>query len=105
MQLSTALSPSALPLRNSARSQKAELLFSGAFMGRGEPLDASQRAALERYNAAVEALSDRINSFTVRDTLIDDMINAEAQYFFSGSRTAAEVARVVQNKVDLYLNE
>jgi multiple sugar transport system substrate-binding protein len=105
MQLSTAFSPSSLPLHNSARSQKAELLFSGAFMGRGEPLDANQRAALEKYIAAVETLSDRINSFTVRDTLIDDTINAEAQYFFNGSRTAAEVARVLQGKVDLYLNE
>jgi multiple sugar transport system substrate-binding protein len=105
MQLSTALSPSALPLHNGARSQKAELLFSGAFMGRAAPLDANRRAALERYTAAVETLSDKINGFVVRDTLIDDMISAEVQYFFSGSRTAAEVARTLQNKADLYLNE
>jgi multiple sugar transport system substrate-binding protein len=105
MQLSTSLSASALPLNNSARSQKAELVFSGAFMGRASPLDANQRVALERYTAAVETLSDKINGFVVRDTMIDDMISAEVQYFFNGSRTAAEVARVLQNKVDLYLNE
>jgi multiple sugar transport system substrate-binding protein len=105
MQLSTSLLSSSLPLHNKARSQKAELVFSGAFMGRASPLDANQRAALERYNAAVETLSDKINGFVVRDTLIDDMISAEVQYFFNGSRTAAEVARALQNKADLYLNE
>jgi hypothetical protein len=33
------------------------------------------------------------------------MIAQEVQYYFGGSRTAEEVARVLQNKADLYLNE
>jgi hypothetical protein len=109
MQLSTASAPSvsSLPINNKAREQKAELLFSGALMGlgRGQPLNAAQTASLENYRAAVEALSDQINTYIVQDTTINDMIAAEVRYFFSGSRTAGEVAAVLQNKTDLYLNE
>jgi multiple sugar transport system substrate-binding protein len=105
MQLSTDMRYSALPLNNKAREQKAELIFSGAFMGREMPPDAGSEAALKQYLAVTEELSDRINYFPVRDTTVNDMIKAEIHYFFSGSRTAEEVAAVLQNKVDLYLNE
>jgi multiple sugar transport system substrate-binding protein len=104
-QLSTAFSPTALPLNNKAREQKAELVFSGAFMGPGMPLDENQRRALKNYVNAVETLSDRINSFAVQDTTINDMIAAEVSFFFGGARTAEDTARVLQNKADLYLNE
>ncbi|MDR2053107.1 MAG: hypothetical protein LBP80_06815, partial [Treponema sp.] len=96
---------SVLPLNNKAREQKAEQIFSGAFMGREAPLDAGLEAGLKKYIAVTEALSDRINYFPVRDTTVNDMITAEVQYFFSGARGAEEVAAVLQNKVDLYLNE
>jgi ABC-type glycerol-3-phosphate transport system substrate-binding protein len=104
-QLSTALPASALPLNNKAREQKAEQVFSGAFMGRETPLDAGLEAALKKYTALTEALSDQINCFAVQDTAIHDMITAEWGYFFTGAKTATEVAAVLQNKVDLYLNE
>jgi multiple sugar transport system substrate-binding protein len=106
MQLSTGMTTvSVLPINNNARKQKAEMTFSGAFMGREAPLDAGLEAGLEKYIAVTEALSDRINYFPVRDTIVTDMIKAEMEYFFTGARTAAEVAAVLQNKVDLYLNE
>jgi hypothetical protein len=105
MQLSTALRPSALPLNNKAREQKAGLVFSGAFRDRETAPDAGLEAALEKYIAVTEELSDQINFFPVRDATINDMIAAEAHYFFSGAKTAAEAASVLQNKADLYLNE
>jgi multiple sugar transport system substrate-binding protein len=105
IQLSTALSPQGLPLNNRAREQKGELILSGAFMGGRGALDEGQREALGAYNAAVEALSDRIDCFVIQDTALNDMIAAEARYFFNGSRTAEETARALQNKADLYLHE
>ena len=106
MSLSTGLNAMGLPLNNKAREEKAELIFSGAFMGlSGAPLNAQQRQGLENYKNAAEKLSDSINTFVIQDTSVNDMIAAEVQYFFSNSRTAEEVARVLQNKVDLYLNE
>jgi hypothetical protein len=74
-------------------------------MGREAPLDAGLEAGLKEYIAVTEALSDRINYLPVRDTTVNDMITAELRYFFSGDREAEEVAAVLQNKVDLYLNE
>lgn len=103
MQLS---SKSLLPLNNEARAQKAELFVTGAFMGGGKiELDENQKAMLGQYIDTVEKLSDSINSYRIEDTVINDMIAAEVSYFFNGSKTAEEVANVLQNKVDLYLNE
>lgn len=95
----------ALPLNNKAREEREELLFSGAIFGMFEELSARQRQAREDLKTAIEKLSDRINSLAIRDTNIDDMIANEARYFFEGSRNAEETARVLQNKVELYLSE
>ena len=106
VSLSTSLNPMGLPLNNKAREEKAELIFSGAFMGlAGSSLNDQQRQGLENYKSAIEKLSDSINCFVAQDTSLNDMISQEARYFFDGSRTADEVARVLQNKADLYLSE
>jgi ABC-type glycerol-3-phosphate transport system substrate-binding protein len=100
-QLST--NPYFLSLNNEAREEKAELVFSQYNPSR--TLNEQQRQAIEAYRAALERLSDMINTYTVRDTNINDMIIAEAQYYFDGTRGADEVARIIQNKADLYLSE
>lgn len=106
MQLNTNLSPTALPILNSAREKKAKTVLGGAFMDRqGQSLDAAQLEALAEYNEAVERLSDQINAYVFEDTVVNDVIAAEVAYYFDGSKTAAEVAGVLQSKVDLYLNE
>lgn len=106
MQLNTNLMPTALPLLNSARAQRAEQVLSGALMGRqGQPLDKAQQEALGKYSEAVERLSDQINAYVFEDTVVNDMIAAEVAYFFEGTKTAGQVASVLQNKVELYLNE
>ncbi|MCL2167192.1 MAG: extracellular solute-binding protein, partial [Clostridiales bacterium] len=114
MQLSTNLNMLSLPLHNEARAQKAELAMTGAFGGPGAgnggtpgvmELDDAQREALRRCVEATEQLSDRIDTYTIRDNTIDAMIQAEVQYFFDGIKSADEVAAALQNKVELYLNE
>lgn len=105
MQTSTKLSPVALPINNAARQQKAELLISGAFMGEGRELDDTLKEVLRQYTEAVEQLSDQINCYKIKDTIVNDMIAAEVQYFFDGSKTSDDVANVLQNKVELYLGE
>jgi ABC-type glycerol-3-phosphate transport system substrate-binding protein len=105
-QLSSAFSAGDLPLNNQARREKAELIFSGSTGGNaGQPLSDQMRGRMERYREAVETLSDSINTMELRDRAIDDMIEAETRYFLDGSRSPEEVARVLQNKTDLYLNE
>jgi multiple sugar transport system substrate-binding protein len=101
IQLST--NPYILSLNNEAREEKAELIFSQSNPSR--TLNQQQRQAIEAYKAAVEKLSDSINFYAVRDTSVNDMIIAEAQYYFDGTRSADEVARVLQSKAGLYLSE
>ena len=105
MQLSTNILNMSLPVNNEARAEKAGLTFAGFFRNSGGVLNEQQREALEDYKATVETLSDKINSFVIRDSSLNDMIAQEVRYFFDGSRTAEEVARILQNKADLYLSE
>jgi multiple sugar transport system substrate-binding protein len=105
MQVSAGLLNSGFSVNNQAREEMAELAFSGMFRNSNGVLNDQQRQALTQYKAAAETLSDSINCFVVQDTSLNDMIASEVQYFFGGSRTAEEVARVLQNKADLYLNE
>jgi multiple sugar transport system substrate-binding protein len=106
IQLSPALQWLGLPLNNKAREQKAEDDFSRYVGGYKEmEMFPGLLAALEKYRAITEELSDQIDSFTVLDTAVIGMITSEMDYYFTGARTAAEVAAVLQNKVDLYINE
>ncbi|MCL2833615.1 MAG: extracellular solute-binding protein [Treponema sp.] len=105
MQLSTNIMNFGLPVNNQAREEKAALTFSGAAMGINMPVNDQIQTAIENYKTAVEKLSDSINTYVVQDTSLNDMIAQEVQYYFSGSRTADEVAKVLQNKADLYLSE
>jgi multiple sugar transport system substrate-binding protein len=106
MQINTHLSPFSFPVLNSALEKKANSVFGGSFMGaQAGELDEKQQQAFDAYLTAIRQMSDQIHSYTWTDTLINDMISAEVQYYFDGSKTAEEVADVLQNKVDLYLNE
>jgi ABC-type glycerol-3-phosphate transport system substrate-binding protein len=103
------------PINNEARVDGAEFkLFGGRFEEVLEQLTGitvsnQQRQALneflEEYKAIVEKLSDSINTFVVQDTSLNDMIRPELTYFFDGTRSTDEVARVLQNRADLYLSE
>jgi len=93
----------ALPLNNKAREEREEFLFTG--FGGNEDLNERQRKGMEDFKAAMEKLSDKINALAIRDTNINDMILNEVKYFFEGSRTAEDTARVLQSKVELYLSE
>jgi len=105
MQLSTNLNLTGLPLNNEARKEKMEMTFSGAIQGTSAGLNEQELKSLHEYLEAMESLSDLINSFDLRDTQISDMIAGDIQFYIDGSRSADETARVIQNKVNLYLSE
>lgn len=128
IQVSSSLSPMGNPVQKNARAQKAEMMLTGTFMGRrpggmgggynfsandasgrsdepDEPMDDETREVLNKYLGALEEFSSLINAYDVRDTLVDDMIAEQVDYFFSGEKSAEEVAQSLQGKVDLYLSE
>jgi multiple sugar transport system substrate-binding protein len=92
-------------LNNKVREETTELAFKVFFWGSDGVLNEQQSQALTQYKAAVEKMTDSINCFVVRDSSLNEMIASEVQYYLDGSKTADDVARVLQNKADLYLNE
>jgi hypothetical protein len=99
-----------LGINNEARAEGAEhRLFGSRFEVFRTALSSQQRQALEElveeYKAVVEKLSDSINTFIIQDESLNDMIDAELQYYFFGTRSADEIARVLQNRAALYLSE
>lgn len=46
-----------------------------------------------------------VSEYRYYDKQARSIIKAEAAYFFAGSRSAEETARILQNKMDIYLNE
>ncbi|MDR0313886.1 MAG: ABC transporter substrate-binding protein [Treponema sp.] len=99
-----------LGINNEARAEGAEFrLFGGRLEDKGTALSGRQRQALEEYveeyKAMLEKFSDRINTFAIKDENLDDMIRTELGYYFAGTRSAEEIARILQNRVDLYLSE
>lgn len=68
-------------------------------------LDEEQQAIFDEYWAAVEKYSSMLNTCVITDSTINTIIEAEIAPFFEGTKTAQEVADVLQNKISLYVNE
>jgi len=64
-----------------------------------------KQEAYDNYLACIDRLSNLINACAVHDATIDQMINEEVTYFFDGTKSAEDVAKVLQNKANLYLSE
>ena len=56
-----------------------------------------------------QVIMDEINTASISDYDIDgtvkDIILEETQYFFEGQKTAGEVGKIIQDRVQLYLDE
>ena len=61
--------------------------------------------AYEEYMKYHEAFVNDLSLYPVTDEIINEMVSSEAALFFDGSKSAQEVADVLQNKVQLYLSE
>lgn len=98
------------PINNNANLEKARQqitgeLFSTENNSGSSELNEKQTEIYNSYMDAINKYSDMLNKYMLEDTVINQMINSEVKYFFDGSKTAEEVAEIVQSKVELYLNE
>ena len=59
----------------------------------------------EQQGEALRTLVTGTTKMYSYDESISNIVNEEAQAFFSGQKTAEEVARLVQSKVNIYVNE
>lgn len=46
-----------------------------------------------------------IRSFEGADSKVSDIISEEVSAYFSGQKTAEQVAEIIQNRVNVYINE
>lgn len=68
-------------------------------------LTEDQQQIYDVYMEALEKYTLMINTFPITDDAITSVVTSEAQNFFDGSKSADEVASLIQNKVELYINE
>ncbi len=102
-----------LPVNNAARLEKAKIDITGSSFDpeinqKGDQegvLTESQQIALDSYVKKIEELSDELNYYPIQDDTIDQMVNNEVPHYFDGSKSAEEVAKTLQEKIELYLNE
>ena len=104
------------PVRLSAVQPQAETLI-GLFTGEvrvimgdldGQPvpeLSDEMREVLYVYLEAASLMADQINTMHIRDVVISDIIAAEVELFFDGTKSADEVAAALQSRVQLILSE
>ena len=96
------------PINREVLTRKAEMEFTGALYdpeNAGEELDADRQAALEKYLETVEKYSSMLNTHILEDSVVTDMVFTEVSSFFDGSKSAEDVAKTLQSKISLYLNE
>jgi ABC-type glycerol-3-phosphate transport system substrate-binding protein len=130
MQSSGAAMPNAIPVNNNARATLAAMTITGEAMlmqanrfGPGTAirpegpdaeaalieltpeLTPAQQTALDNYLQTMNKFTAQLNKFMIRDDKIDTMVRQEVSNFFTGEKTAEEVAAGIQSKVSLYLNE
>jgi len=102
-EMQTSMNLRGLPVHNEAFNQRLErdLLRQ---MGLSS-LDSQGQSILADFKATVNEMAAAINIFFIQDNAITQIIDAELEHFFDGSRSALDVAANIQNRVNLYLNE
>ena len=104
-QVSQDIFRATLPVNNEARMENYNTVYLDVYKLPFDTLNEKQRKGLEDYIAAIESLSDLINGNLIWDTNIFSVVYENVRYYIDGTRTADEVARIIQSKVDLYLSE
>ena len=97
-----------LPININAFLEKTKLSITGALYSpdnAGKELDESGKAIFDSYVASIERYTSLLNTFLMKDATIDNIVNTEVRNYFEGTKSAEEVAEILQNKVSLYLNE
>lgn len=109
-QMQTSLSIFGVPMNNQARMEKARLYVSNQFFSTKESRDPvslteKQQRVYEAYMTQLEDFSRQLNRYIWKDSMVQEMVMKEVAYYFKGEKSAEEVAEILQNKVELYLNE
>jgi len=98
------------PINKKANEEKAKQQITGELYSHEKntstsDLNEEQTEIYSNLMNAINKYTNMLNKYMLEDTIINQMINEEVKYFFDGSKTAEDVANILQSKVELYLNE
>ena len=68
-------------------------------------LNEKQTEVYNRYMSQLTAFLADLQTHTVEDSALSDIVHVEADRFFAGEISAAEAAQAIQNKISLILSE
>jgi len=95
----------AIPVYRDAFEAMEEVVELKVYGYRKSPLNDDNRHVWNAYLELKSRYVDMLNTYTHRDDRIDEWIDEEVALYFSGEKSAKDVAKALQNKVSLYLNE
>lgn len=70
-----------------------------------EELNQEQKEAYDNYLKLLDEMTNSLDDVIIKDSMLDQIVKTEVSAFFDGSKTSDEVAKNIQAKVELYLNE
>lgn len=70
-----------------------------------EILNKDQKDVYDKYLRLLDEMTNSLDNVIIKDSMLDQIVKTEVKYFFDGTKTADEVAKNIQAKVELYLNE
>lgn len=103
-----------LPINKAAFDKKAKQAITGELYQKSDSnapktedraLTDDEKKAYDEYISILNELSNNLNVHFIDDIVINDVIFNEVNNYFSGKKSAEEVAKFIQNKVELYLSE
>jgi multiple sugar transport system substrate-binding protein len=97
------------PLNKAAYAKKAQALVQKGSIQSDQPIGPMKGKSFKITQQDIDDLDKFLNGATYplqfKPSKIDEIITAEAQAFFTGQKSADEVAKLIQNRVTIYLNE
>ncbi|MDR2569092.1 MAG: hypothetical protein LBD23_02180 [Oscillospiraceae bacterium] len=75
------------------------------FMGQGDDSMVEIKALTDAEERGLRAIVESASILGQFNEIVTDMVREETASFFAGSRSAADTARVLQNRIQTYLNE
>lgn len=107
LEINTPGSIAGIPVNKEAMSEQARLYITGGlFMPEmdTEMTDAEKQIHTD-FLSITEDFVKSITSHIINDSYISEVVFTEVSEFFSGGRSAEETAKIIQDKIQLYMNE
>ena len=98
----------ALPINKLAAQEKANYVIKNVMTGMkeyGNTFTMSEGELVKDYLNHIDEWSNKVSTYTMLEKGIYDAVYEEVAGYFKGEKTADDVAKVLQNRIYVMLNE